>query len=177
MPTRSRQAIAGLKYSQGLCLLRLGQSWGADAAHLLAELARQRVNLVFAGGGAEADGPGDIWLCLHEEYLVQAWQTARTRAEDRELTSPEVLAPVALVTIYPLGPGLSLHARVLVGLAGAGLTPLALGTSLSALVVALPQDELAKALDALQEFLELPSGMEPAPQPVKAMPVAPRRQP
>jgi hypothetical protein len=168
-----RQAIAGLKYSQGLCLLRLGQSWGARVARLCGDLAEQEINLVFMSG-AEAAGQGELCLCLREEHLAQAWQAARALAGAEELAGPEVIAPVALVTIYPLGPGLSLCGRVLVGLAGAGLGNLAVGTSLSALVVALPQDDLAKALETLQGLLELPAGLAPTPQPVKMAQVTKR---
>ncbi|MFH1034101.1 MAG: hypothetical protein V1806_06295 [Pseudomonadota bacterium] len=169
-----RQAISGLKYSQGLCLLRLGQSLDDRAAGLCRELADQEINLVFAGGGSEDGGPGELCLCLREEYLAQAWQAARAQGGGGELASPEIISPVALLTIYPLGPGLSLCGRVLASLAGAGLTHLALGTSLSALVVALPQDDLPQALEALQGLLELPAGVGPTHQPVTTMTVAKR---
>ncbi len=178
MPPQRRQAIAGLKYSQGLCLLRLGQAPSADCVRLCQELAEQRINLVFAGGAFEAGGLGDAWLCLQEEHLPQVWRVARDLAGGGggQLGGPEVIAPVALLTIYPRGPGLSLCGRIMTGLSGAGLTCLAMGTSLSALVVALPQDDLAKALESLLGLVELPAGQGPTAQPVQTMPVAKRSQ-
>lgn len=169
-----RQAIAGLRYRQGLCLLRPGR--GHDCARLCQELAERRINLVMAAGSGQAGLPGDMWLCLPEEHLGRAWPLAREWEDGGEGQPevPEVIAPVALLTIYPLGPGLSLCGRVMVGLARAGLTWLAWGSSLSALVVALRQEDLPRALPALQEMLELPSGLAPSHQPGQTVSVTKR---
>ncbi len=168
----ARQAIAGLRYGQGFCLLRLRQPPGPALADFLGELAGARVNLTMLGGPGLAGPEAEICLCLPQEHLAQAWQAARELAAGLGGPTPEVVAPVSTLTLYPLGPGLSLCWRVLAGLAGAGLCPLALGSSLSALVAVLPQDDLAAALKALEAVVDLPPGLGPSPQEVQVVQVA-----
>lgn len=166
-----RQAISGLKYCQGLCLLRLRQPLGPGTARLCRELARQRINLTLLSGLAGQGRQGEVCLCLAEDYLGQAWQAARELDEGQAKANPEVIAPVAALTIYPLGPGLALCWRVLAGLIGSGLNPLALSTSLSGLVTVLPQEDLPAALEALEMLLRLPPGVRPSSQQLKVVQV------
>ena len=155
----TRQDISGLKYRQGLSLFRLGQYSITDATRLCQELAEQRINLVSAGISQDWDGKGETWICLQEEHLDWAWRVARElgTGDSGGSSNPEIISPVSLLTIYPRGPGLSLCGRVMEGLARAELPLLALEASLAALVVVLPQDDLAKALGALLEMMALPA--------------------
>ena len=66
--------------------------------------------------------------------------------------------PVIALTFYPLAGGMTLPAEALACLAGAGLSPLALGTSLAAMTVILPEEMLPAAVEALGSRFDLPPG-------------------
>ena len=66
------------------------------------------------------------------------------------------------MNFYPLSRDPALTATALEGLCAQGLKPLAIGTSLSAVVMLVEHAKLPVCLDALCQVMELPPGVSPA---------------
>lgn len=153
--------IAGLKCSHELCLLETAADWAAALPELLAELARRRVNLPLVLDLPCKEAAGRVALCLEPAAAEEAWDLARRAAEAHDLGAPRLTRQVALVQFFPLSQDLGLPAAALASLAGAGLIPLGLATSLSAVVLVVRQEHLAATLDTLARDFDLPEGLSP----------------
>ncbi|MCB2192633.1 MAG: hypothetical protein KQI62_13765 [Deltaproteobacteria bacterium] len=156
----TRLRITGWKHRRGLSLLALKDWPWAGVNALAGALAQAHINLPFL---LMQGGKGGVWarLCLDRQKSPQAQALAEELAQANGWHSPVVNEPVIALTFYPLAGGITLPAEALACLAGAGLSPLALGTSLAAMTVILPQDKLSAAVRALGERFDLPPGASP----------------
>jgi len=120
-------------------------------------LAQAHINLPFLlmqGGG----GGVRIRLCLERGQRLRAEALAGDLAKEEGWPVPQVTEPVIALTFYPLAGGMTLPAEALACLTGAGLRPLAVGTSLAAMTLILPEKMLPAAVRALGRRFDLPPG-------------------
>lgn len=160
MPVVTRLRITGWKHRRELSLLALkGWPW-AGVNSLAGALAQAHINLPFL---LMQGGEGGVWsrLCVEQGQRRRAQALADDLAQAEGWPAPRVIEPVIALTFYPLAGGMTMPAEALACLAGAGLRPLALGTSLAAMTVILPEEMLPAAVQALGERFDLPPGASP----------------
>ncbi len=154
-------SIAGLKHSDPVAVVRAPGAGGPGLRAMLRGLAEESINLPLAVWQRQPrSGPG-LCFCVEEARAPRVLALARQEAQAHGLPSPSLAPPAVIVTLYPLGRSLRLPALVLAALARAGLRPLALGTSLSAVAALVAQEDLDPALAAMQAEFELPAGISP----------------
>ncbi len=158
MVTRLR--ITGWKHRRELSLLAFKDWPWQGTRSLVRALAQAHINLPFllVQGGP---GGGCGRLCLERGQSPRAQALADELARQGGWAAPRITEPVIALTFYPLAGGMTLPAEALACLAGAGLRPLALGTSLAAMTVILPEEKLSPAVEALGRRFELPEGASP----------------
>jgi hypothetical protein len=164
----TRPRISGWKHRRGLGLLLL-RDWPWVGVTALAEaLALACINLPFL---LVQTGGNGAWgcLCLEQDQRHEAEDLGAAMARWWGWPAPEIVEPVAALTIYPLDGGLSLPAAGLACLAEAGLRPLAMGTSPAAMTVILPEAALASAVEAFGRRLALPADASPPEERVKVV--------
>ncbi|MCF8040689.1 MAG: hypothetical protein K9K65_01435 [Desulfarculaceae bacterium] len=156
----TRLRITGWKHRRELSLLALKDWPWAGVNSLAGALAQAHINLPFL---LMQTGKGGVWvrLCLEQGKRPQAQALAAELAQDHGWEPPLISEPVIALTFYPLAGGMTLPAEALACLAGAGLHPLALGTSLAAMTVILPEEMLPAAVQALGSRFDLPPGSSP----------------
>jgi hypothetical protein len=155
-----RLRITGWKHRRELSLLALREWPWAGVNSLAGALAQAHINLPFllmhGGKGGVRAG-----LCLETAKSPQALALAQKLAQAHGWPPPQMREPVIALTFYPLAAGMTLPAQALACLATVGLKPMALGTSLAAMTVILPEDQLAAAVEALGSRFDLPPGASP----------------
>ena len=156
----TRLRITGWKHRRELSLLALKDWPWAGVNSLAGALAQAHINLPFL---LMQGGKGGVWarLCVELGKSPQALALAQELAEAQDWERPLISEPVVALTFYPLAGGMTLPAEALACLAGAGLHPLALGTSLAAMTVILPEEMLPAAVLALGSRFDLPPGASP----------------
>jgi len=164
-----RLTIHGLKYVSGLSLLRQPGCRGGKVAELTRRLAGSGINLVFLDCPVQSDQSCTACLCLEQEKAEEALVIAREIADTHGLPAPEVLSGVAALTIFPLGQSFSLTARIMASLAGAGLTPIRLGTSLAAVVTLIYEADLESALKAIRKGFNLTGDLSPPDERIRVV--------
>ncbi|WP_338605851.1 hypothetical protein [Desulfoferula mesophila] len=163
-----RLRITGWKQRRNLSLLAVkGWPWAGVNA-LAGAFTQARINLPFLlmHGGK---GGVRVGLCLETANSPQALALAQELAQAHGWPTPRVREPVIALTFYPLAAGMALPAQALACLATVGLKPLALGTSLAAMTVILPEDQLAAAVEALGSRFDLPPGGSPPEEQVSVV--------
>lgn len=162
-----RLRISGLKHSGELSCLRLCGALGPPLLFLLQALAGRQINLALTVCHAGPDATQ--CLCLAPGDGAAALALARQAAAEHGLAAPELLGDVRLITLYPLANGLALPAQTLACLARAGASPVAMATSLSAVVTVVRGHKLAASLEALRHCFDLPPSASPPDQSVKVV--------
>lgn len=156
----ARLRITGWKHRRNLSLLSLhGWSW-SGAVSLVRALTSVRVNLPFLLLHGQKGGMAGC-VCLAQRDSPQAKEVACRLAQKQGWEAPQIEEPVIALTLYPLAGSMTLPAEALACLSGARLRPLALGTSLAAMTIVLPEGELTLAVDALREHFDLPPRASP----------------
>jgi hypothetical protein len=153
--------IAGLKQSGPLALVRAPGAMGPWLRSLLSSLAEKRLNLALLAWQQGPDPGMGACLCVDHVWGASALALARENAEAHNLPEPSLLTPATALTVYPLGKNLRLPALMLSAFSRSGLEPLAMATSLSAVVTLLSQEDLGPALETMQTAFALPPGVSP----------------
>lgn len=161
--------IAGLKQSGPLALVRAPGAKGLWLRSLLASLKGERLNLPLLAWQQGPDAEAGLCFCVDEAFGARALALARANAGAHKLPEPSLVTPVTAVTAYPLGKNLKLPALIQAAFSRSGLEPLAMATSLSAVVALLPQQELGPALEIMQTTFALPPGVSPPGAGVKVV--------
>lgn len=149
--------ITGWKHRRDLSLLALKDWPWSGVTSLIRDLAQAHINLPFLLVQGRRDG---VWirLCLDRAQRQRAAALAGDLARGEGWPALQVVEPVIALTFYPLAGGMTLPAEALACLTGAGLHPLAVGTSLAAMTLILPEKMLSAAARALGRRFELPPG-------------------
>lgn len=153
--------IAGLKQSGPLALVRAPGTKGPWLRFLLRSLAEKRLNLALLAWQKGPDPETGLCFCVDQIWGASALALARENAGAHNLPEPSLLGPAAALTVYPLGKNLRLPALMLSAFSRSGLEPLAMATSLSAVVTLLSQENLGPALETMQTAFALPPGVSP----------------
>lgn len=164
----TRLRISGWKHRPALSLLAL-QGWPWVGVTALAQaLVLACINLPFLLVQAGESGARGRF-CLEQAQRHEAEDMAAAMSRWWGWPPPEVTEPVAALTFYPLSGSLALPAQALACLAEAGLRPLALGTSLAAVTLILPEAALPLAVEAFGARFELPPESSPPEERVKVV--------
>ena len=153
--------IAGLKQSGPLALVRAPGTTGLWLRSLLSSLAGERLNLALLAWQQDPDDGKGVCFCVDETLGQPALRLARETAAAHNMPEPSLLTPATAITVYPLGKNLRLPALMQSAFNRSGIGPLAMATSLSAVVALLPHEELGPALETMQTSFALPAGASP----------------
>lgn len=161
--------IAGLKQSGPLALVRAPGAKGLWLRSLLSSLARERLNLVLLAWQQDPDAGTGLYFCVDQDLGPQALAAARKNASANNLPEPSLVTPATAITAYPLGKSIQLPALMLTAFNRSGIAPLAMATSLSAVVALLPSQELGPALEIMRTSFALPPGASPPEAGIKVV--------
>jgi hypothetical protein len=156
-----RLRIAGLKIKHPMALLDWAIGVGAPLTAWTEAMASAGINLRLVLVWPLGGGNSRCLICLKKEATEKAVQLAGQVALDHSLPPPRVTEPVAAITIYPIGSDPALPLVALGLLHSAGRRPLAVGTSLSAAVLVVPDDQHQQCLEILSRRFELPTTVSP----------------
>jgi hypothetical protein len=161
--------IAGLKQSGPLALVRAPGATGLWLRSLLSSLKGERINLALLAWQQGPDAEAGLCFCVDEALGPQALALAAQNANTHSLPEPSLVTPATAVTAYPLGKNIRLPALMQASFNRSGIEPLAMATSLSAVVALLPRQELGPALEIMQTTFALPSGASPPEAGIKVV--------
>lgn len=161
--------IAGLKQSGPLALVRAPGAKGPWLRSLLRSLAEKRLNLALVAWQQGPDPETGLCFCVDHVWGAGALALAQENAHAHNLPEPSLLSPTTAITVYPLGKNLRLPALMLSAFSRSGLEPLAMATSLSAVVTLLSQEDLGPALETMQTAFALPPGASPPAAGIKVV--------
>lgn len=150
--------LTGLKLSGELSLLLQRGGLGPPFFSLCRALADRQVNICFLAHDA---GFGRAMICVEPADAVPALNLARDVALDHGLEQPELIGQTAALTLFPLAQNPALPLIAAARLAQADIQPLAMATSLAAVVLLLAQRHAQKAVDVLSLAFQLPQGASP----------------
>lgn len=153
--------LRGIKHGDPLGVLVLPGWPGPALTRLTQALAEAYINLplVLLHPGA---APAVSHLAVDSGRQEDALGLAEQAGRELGLAPPRLRRAMVALTLYPLGGSLTLPAAVLACLARLDIHPLALGTSLSSLVMVLEQASLARARAALAQAFGLPDDADTA---------------
>lgn len=167
-------AIGGIKFSEELAHFLYRTEDGVSAPALdevLALLAKGRLNLPFLTVNGHGAGRSEAVFCLAEADFPAAETlllrlSLIPREDDGERVdngSATVFARrrVGTLTIFPHRRSYDLLGRVLATLAAAGIVVHSFCTSISALAINIDHRLLVKAVEVLEDFLQLPENHAP----------------
>jgi hypothetical protein len=156
-----RLCIAGLKLDHPLALVDWAAGPSAALTAWTEALASARLNLKQVLAWPAAGSGGRCLACLNPAAADQAFDLAQNAARDFGTPPPELIRPVAALTIYPLAGDAALPLTALALLHSSGCTPLAVSTSMSAAVLVVPHEQRKPCLDLLARRFELPPSASP----------------
>jgi hypothetical protein len=141
--------IRGLKMSSPLALIRQEGLDIKACLSILQGLEGLRINLAYAAMTTVDSGDFQLDFCVDLSQALPAYNHTAPIALRHGLKQPGIAHPVVALDIFPRGKGLDFALMVEGCLLEAGAAPLALGTSLSAVVAVVAKDQVDKAVDAL----------------------------
>lgn len=156
-----RLRIAGLKLDHPLALVDWALGPGAALTAWIKALAAARLNLKQVLAWPAGGRGGRLLACLELPAGDEALSLAEKAAGEFGVARPEIIRPVAAITMYPLGSDPALPLTALALLESQGRRPLAAATSLAAAVVVVPDDQREACLNLLARRFDLPSNASP----------------
>lgn len=163
-----RPQIGGVMHSDGRALVRvLSAAQQAEApAVVLAALAELGVHLELVVQTAGADDGGNLGLVIDHQDLEGVVSLLEGLAPELGAKGISYVPDVAVVSVF--GPHLRekprIPGRMFTAIAGAGVTPLAIATSISSVSCVVEGHSLAAALEALAEAFDAPGGARARPK-------------
>jgi hypothetical protein len=161
--------IAGLKQSGPLALVRAPGATGLCLRSLLRSLADNRLNLAMLAWQQGPDPEMGLCFCVEQMWGGAALALAQEKAHTHNLPQPSLLNHLTAITTYPLGRNLKLPSLLFSALNQAGLSPLAMATSLSAVVTLLAAEDLGPALQTMRGAFDLPPCVSPPSAGIKVV--------
>lgn len=167
-------AIGGIKFSEELAHLLYRTEDGIPGPALdevLARLAQGRLNLSFLTVNGRGEGRSEAVFCLAEADFHAAETLLRQLSlmpredagggVDHGPATVLVRRRVGTLTIFPHRRSYDLLGRVIATLAAAGIVVHSFCTSISALAVNIDHRLLVKAVEVLEDLLQLPENHAP----------------
>ena len=162
-----RLRIAGLKLDHPLALVDWALGPGPALTAWIRSLAAARLNLKQVLAWPAGGRAGRVLACLALSDSDQALSLARGVADEFGAGPPEIIRPVAALTMYPMGGDPALPLTALALLESRGRRPLAASTSLAAAVLVVPDDQREACLELLSRRFDLPANASPPESRVK----------
>lgn len=132
-----------------LALIRQDGVSGSVCLNILGGLEHLRINLAFAAMTTSASGNLQLSYCVEQADSTPAYNHSAPIALRNSLPEPEIIEPVVAFDLFPRGKELDFMLAVESALVGAGLAPLSLGSSQSAVVAVLYHDQAGAAVDVI----------------------------
>lgn len=154
-PMKPTLNIRGIKLSTELILVRVPPDGDPSPAEIIRQLAAEWINLTCVVLDRVEDHPSGTF-CIEFEDLPRM---QKVLADLTDLL--EIKRSVGTLTLFPHGGRLDLLAIILRAVENCNIPLLAVASSMSTLTVALPYQQLDKAVEEICRFVRLPANHAP----------------